>query len=155
DWFQDAVAFIGGGKPALALARRIVTEAPAAARRPLADIRLGAPMRPTTILCAGSNYREHNEEKANTPLSGREPEFFVKTSDCVIGPAEEIVFDPLLTQKLDCETELAVVIGRPGRHIPVERALEHVFGYTIVNDVTARDRQVRTSPSGTTWYELG
>jgi 2-keto-4-pentenoate hydratase/2-oxohepta-3-ene-1,7-dioic acid hydratase in catechol pathway len=154
-WFRNAVAFIAAGEPALDLARRLVATAPPAARRPLADLQLAPPIRPSTILCAGSNYREHNEEKANTPLSGREPEFFVKTSDCVIGPAEPIVFDGRLTQKLDCETELAVVIGRPGRHIPVERALEHVFGYTIVNDVTARGRQVRTSPSGTTWYELG
>jgi 2-keto-4-pentenoate hydratase/2-oxohepta-3-ene-1,7-dioic acid hydratase in catechol pathway len=65
------------------------------------------------------------------------------------------VFDPLLSKKLDCEVELAIVIGKPGRHIPVERALEHVFGYTIVNDVTARDRQVRRTPEGMTWYELG
>jgi 2-keto-4-pentenoate hydratase/2-oxohepta-3-ene-1,7-dioic acid hydratase in catechol pathway len=48
-----------------------------------------------------------------------------------------------------------VVIGKPGRHIPKERALEHVFGYTIVNDVTARDRQVRRRPDGSYWYELG
>ena len=56
---------------------------------------------------------------------------------------------------MDCETELAIVIGKPGRHIPVAQALDHVFGYTIVNDVTARDRQVRRTPSGDTWYELG
>ena len=48
-----------------------------------------------------------------------------------------------------------MVIGQPGRHIPVASALDHVFGYTIVNDVTARDRQVRTSPEGTVWYDLG
>lgn len=113
------------------------------------------PLRPSTILCAGSNYRAHNLEKANTPLSGKEPEFFVKTADCVIGPGDAIVHDRILTRKLDCETELAVVIGKPGRHIPVERALDHVFGYTIVNDVTARDRQVRSAPNGLVWYELG
>lgn len=116
---------------------------------------LRAPLRPSTILCAGSNYRAHNREKANTPLSGKEPEFFVKTADCVIGPDDGIVSDRKLTEKLDCETELAIVIGKPGRHIPVEQALDHVFGYTIVNDVTARDRQVRTAPNGTVWYELG
>ena len=116
---------------------------------------LRAPLRPSTILCAGSNYRAHNLEKANTPLSGKEPEFFVKTADCVIGPDDGIVLDRKLTAKLDCETELAIVIGKPGRHIPVERALDHVFGYTIVNDVTARDRQVRTAANGTVWYELG
>lgn len=122
---------------------------------PLAGVQLLAPLIPSTILCSGSNYHSHNREKANAPISGKEPEFFVKTGDVVVGPGEGIVADPLLTRKLDCETELAVVIGRPGRHIPVERALEHVFGYTIVNDVTARDRQVRRKPDGSTWYELG
>jgi 2-keto-4-pentenoate hydratase/2-oxohepta-3-ene-1,7-dioic acid hydratase in catechol pathway len=65
------------------------------------------------------------------------------------------VFDPQLTEKLDAETELAIVIGKPGRHIPAAEALDHVFGYTIVNDLTARDRQVRRSPEGFIWYELG
>jgi 2-keto-4-pentenoate hydratase/2-oxohepta-3-ene-1,7-dioic acid hydratase in catechol pathway len=112
-------------------------------------------MRPSTLLCSGSNYRDHNKEKANTPISGKEPEFFVKTADSVVGPGEQIIYDPALTKKLDCETELAIVIGKPGRHIPAASALDHVFGYTIVNDVTARDRQVRTSPEGSVWYDLG
>ncbi len=107
------------------------------------------------MLCAGSNYHAHNAEKLNTPLSGKEPEFFLKTSDCVIGPGEGIICDGALTQKLDAETELAVVIGKPGRHIPVSQALDHVFGYTVANDVTARDRQVRGTPEGFIWYELG
>lgn len=121
----------------------------------LAQVQLLAPLVPTTILCSGSNYHSHNREKAAAPISGKEPEFFVKTGDVVVGPGEGIVADTILTKKLDCETELAVVIGKAGRHIPVERALEHVFGYTIVNDVTARDRQVRRKPDGSTWYELG
>ena len=128
---------------------------PQSAVHNLSAVTLLAPIRPSTILCSGSNYRAHNQEKANTPLSGKEPEFFVKTSDCVIGPGKSIVYDTKLTRKLDCETELAIVIGKPGRHIAVEHALEHVFGYTIVNDVTARDRQVRTAANGTVWYELG
>jgi 2-keto-4-pentenoate hydratase/2-oxohepta-3-ene-1,7-dioic acid hydratase in catechol pathway len=107
------------------------------------------------MLCSGSNYTDHNKEKANTPISGKEPEFFVKTADCVIGHGDKIIYDERLTKKLDAETELAIVIGSAGRHIPVERALEHVFGYTIVNDVTARDRQVRRNEQGFTWYELG
>ncbi len=119
------------------------------------SVTLAAPLRPSTILCSGSNYHDHNAEKANTPISGKEPEFFVKTADCVVGPDEPIVFDALMSKKLDCETELAVVIGKPGRHIPTASALDHVFGYTIVNDVTARDRQVRRTPEGMTWYELG
>ena len=121
----------------------------------IARVRLLAPMMPSTILCAGSNYHSHNKEKASAPLSGKEPEFFIKTSDCVVGPEEGIVHDAALTSKLDSETELAIIIGKPGRHIPVDSALEHVFGYSIINDVTARDRQVRRKPDGTTWYELG
>lgn len=119
------------------------------------DVRLLAPMIPTSILCSGSNYLSHNAEKANADISGKEPEFFIKTGDCVVGPDSDIVLDRVLTQKLDGEVELAVVIGKSGRHIPKEKALEHVFGYTIVNDVTARDRQVRKRPDGSFWYELG
>jgi len=123
---------------------------------PTLDFReLGRPINPSTVLCAGSNYRAHNAEKKSSPTSGTEPEFFVKTGDCVIGPNDQIIHDPLLTKKLDCETELAIVIGKPGRHIAVENALDHVFGYTVANDVTARDRQVRTNDQGFTWYELG
>lgn len=124
-------------------------------RLPAASAVMAAPMMPTTILCSGSNYLSHNQEKANADTSGKEPEFFVKTGDCVVGPGEAIVHDRVLTQKLDGEVELAVVIGKPGRHIAVEDALDHVFGYTIVNDVTARDRQVRSRPDGSHWYELG
>jgi 2-keto-4-pentenoate hydratase/2-oxohepta-3-ene-1,7-dioic acid hydratase in catechol pathway len=154
-WFADCLSFIRGGEAARALAASLLSQAPGAAIRALKTVRLAAPLRPSTILCSGSNYHDHNREKAAAPISGKEPEFFLKTADCVVGPEANIVCDERLTKKLDCETELAVVIGRPGRHIPVERALEHVFGYTIVNDVTARDRQVRRKPDGSTWYELG
>lgn len=153
--FPDMTAFISGGAAALGEARRIVSDTAETGRYELKRIHLLEPVVPSTVLCAGSNYHAHNAEKLNTPLSGKEPEFFVKTSDCVIGPGESIVCDPKLTQKLDLETELAVVIGKPGRHIPVHQALDHVFGYTVANDATARDRQVRRTPEGFTWYELG
>lgn len=153
--FGDMRALIAAGAAGREAAARLLAEAPMSLRHPLAEVRLLAPIRPSTVLCSGSNYRAHNAEKANTPLSGKEPEYFLKTADCVIGPDEAIPHDPALTAKLDCETELAVVIGAPGRHIPVDRALGHVFGYTVANDVTARDRQVRRNPQGFTWYELG
>ncbi len=154
-WFANTIAFIAGGEDARAAVEQVLLAVGTNTLIPLEQIRLGPPIMPSTILCSGSNYRSHNKEKSNTPISGKEPEFFIKTSDSVIGPGDAIIYDPLVTQKLDCETELAVVIGKPGRHIPVDRALDHVFGYTIVNDVTARDRQVRTAPGGVTWYELG
>jgi 2-keto-4-pentenoate hydratase/2-oxohepta-3-ene-1,7-dioic acid hydratase in catechol pathway len=131
------------------------SRATGAGRLAVAQAGLLAPMIPSTILCSGSNYLSHNAEKANADTSGKEPEFFIKTGDCVVGPDAPIVLDRVLTQKLDGEVELAVVMGKPGRHIPKDRALEHVFGYTIVNDVTARDRQVRRRPDGSYWYELG
>ena len=153
--FADMLAFIKAGRTGLAAARRILANPSRLACVALADVALAAPLKPSTILCSGSNYTDHNAEKANTPISGKEPEFFVKTADCVVGPDEPIAFDERFSKKIDCEVELAVVIGKAGRFIPAERALEHVFGYTIVNDVTARDRQVRRTPEGMTWYELG
>jgi 2-keto-4-pentenoate hydratase/2-oxohepta-3-ene-1,7-dioic acid hydratase in catechol pathway len=153
--FADAVAFISGGSDARAAAEAACAAPPAEAVRALTELDLAAPILPSTVLCSGSNYRAHNAEKANSPLSGKEPEFFIKTSDCVVGPGAGIVHDPALTEKLDCETELAVVIGRPGRHIAVEDAPAHIFGYTVANDVTARDRQVRQTANGTVFYELG
>ncbi len=152
--FTDTVALIRAGAEGMAAAKRWIAEAPESARLPLAGAALKAPMLPSTILCSGSNYTDHNAEKANTPISGKEPEFFIKTSDCVVGPDAPILHESRLTKKLDCETELAIVIGKPGRHIPLEKALDHVFGYTIVNDVTARDLQVRTK-GDLTWYETG
>lgn len=153
--FADMAALIGGAEAALDAAAAIAAAPPAHACHARAGTSIAAPLRPFTVLCAGSNYRAHNAEKANAPLSGKEPEFFLKTADCVIGPDEGIVHDPVLTAKLDCETELAIVIGRAGRHVAVADALDHVFGYTVANDVTARDRQVRRTPEGTVFYELG
>ncbi|GGC00673.1 hydrolase [Marivita lacus] len=153
--FIDMVSLIRGGESARKAARTIADNPPEEACVQIDTVRLAAPLLPSTVLCAGSNYHAHNAEKANAPLSGKEPEFFLKTSDCVIGPEDGIVHDPELTSKLDCETELAIVIGREGRHIPEADALAHVFGYTVSNDVTARDRQVRRTPEGVVYYELG
>ena len=153
--FANALCFIRAGVAGISAARAILNNPPGHAKLALKDVTLVAPHRPSTILCSGSNYKDHNAEKANTPISGKEPEFFVKTADCVVGPDEPIAFDERFSKKIDCEVELAAVIGKPGRFIETARALDHVFGYTIVNDVTARDRQVRRTPEGMTWYELG
>jgi len=114
-----------------------------------------APFRPSTILCTGSNYWAHNQEKLASPSSGIEPEYFIKTADCITHHLARIPLDSRVTQKLDCEVELAIVIGTPGKHVPVEEALNHVFGYSIVNDISARDRQIRFHESGMVWYDLG
>lgn len=155
DAFADTISFIESGDSGLAEAKKLIASAPASAKLALSSAKLTSPIMPTTILGSGSNYTEHNAEKANVPISGKEVEFFIKASDCVVGSGDPIIYNPKLTKKLDCETELAVVIGKPGRNIPVEKALDHVFGYTIVDDVSARDLQVRKSPEGFVWYETG
>ena len=134
------------------IASGIVPE-PSGRRLPLQGVRLLAPLVPPTILNTGQNYWDHRDEKP--PVEQHDPEFFLKAPLAVIGPEEPIVLDPAVTSKLDYEVELAVVIGKPGRHIPRERALEHVFGYTVANDVTARDRQVVPEPNGGWTYRLG
>jgi 2-keto-4-pentenoate hydratase/2-oxohepta-3-ene-1,7-dioic acid hydratase in catechol pathway len=123
------------------------------ARLPLHAVRLLAPIEPRLILCSGENYWDHRNEKPT--VDGREPEFFLKSPLGVVGPGDPIGLDARVTRKLDYEVELLIVIGKTGRHIARERALEHVFGYTIMNDVTARDRQVRIRPDGSSAYSLG
>ena len=120
----------------------------------LAEVRLLAPIGsfPRNIFCIGKNYREHALEfttsgfdssggAAPTDVIPTSPIVFSKPFTSVIGPGDLIERHPDLTSMLDYEAELAVVIGRGGRDIAHHDALDHVFGYTIVNDVTARDRQ--------------
>jgi 2-keto-4-pentenoate hydratase/2-oxohepta-3-ene-1,7-dioic acid hydratase in catechol pathway len=109
----------------------------------LADVKLLAPIpRPPKFICVGLNYRDHAaESKMEIP---QVPTIFNKFTNVVIGPGATIVL-PRVSTKPDYEAELAFVIGRGGRYIPAAQAMEHVFGYTIVNDVSARDFQNATS----------
>jgi 2-keto-4-pentenoate hydratase/2-oxohepta-3-ene-1,7-dioic acid hydratase in catechol pathway len=120
---------------------------------PLGSVNLLAPLTPATLLCAGENYVDHLEEKP--PIQREGPETFVKFAQAVVGPDSTLVYPETVTKKLDYEVELGVVIGRSARNVSVDKALEHVFGYTIVNDMTLRDRQVRMRPDGTAQYALG
>ncbi len=108
---------------------------------PAGSVRLGPPVpSPRKIIVAGGNYQSHVDEAAgrkNAP-SPSEPLLIFKPSNTVIGPYDSLV-RPMQTQQLDYETEIAIVIGRGGRHISRENALDHVAGYMICNDVTARD----------------
>jgi 2-keto-4-pentenoate hydratase/2-oxohepta-3-ene-1,7-dioic acid hydratase in catechol pathway len=152
----DMTAFVAGGRASLALAKRAVaaSRTRGKGRRPLGRVRLLAPLKPAIIICSGENYWDHREEKP--VVSAKEPEFFIKIPITgVIGPGDAILLDAKVTKKLDYETELAIVIGKPGRHIAKDKALEHIFGYTIMNDATARDRQVKLRPDGTAAYSLG
>ena len=125
----------------------------AGAGRALADTHLLAPiLYPTAVFCAGANYWDHLEEMARAGAAGpkltgpyvrpqrpAEPWFFIKTSaHSVIGPNDPIRLPPF-SKKVDWEAEIGVVIGRAKRDLPVERAFEAVAGYTIVDDLSARD----------------
>lgn len=151
--FSDMTLLVAAGDAGLAAARAAVKAATAAARTPLAKTRLRAPVAPSLILCSGENYWDHREEKPE--VTRKDPEFFLKTGLGVIGPGDDILRDERVTKKLDYETELLIVIGKPGRHIPAARAHEHIWGYTVMNDVTARDRQVTLRPDGSSVYNLG
>jgi len=107
---------------------------------PLHEAKLVAPVPdPQKIICIGMNYRDHCEEQKK-PLPEK-PIVFAKFPTALIGHNQPIV-KPALTEKMDYEAELGVVIGKRGKNIPEKQALSHVAGYTIVNDVTARDIQV-------------
>jgi 2-keto-4-pentenoate hydratase/2-oxohepta-3-ene-1,7-dioic acid hydratase in catechol pathway len=107
---------------------------------PMAEADLMAPLpRPSKIIAIGRNYKEHAAEEGVEPPAA--PLIFSKWPSCVIGPGEDIRWDPALTQQVDYEAELAVVIGSSARRVAPEAALDHVFGYTCLNDVTARDLQ--------------
>jgi 2-keto-4-pentenoate hydratase/2-oxohepta-3-ene-1,7-dioic acid hydratase in catechol pathway len=116
---------------------------------PLAQVTLEAPLpRPRrNIFCVGKNYYEHAHEFAksgfDSSAASDAPIIFSKVPECVTGPGTPILIDPRVSEAVDYEAELAVVIGKGGRGISREQALDHVFGYTIVNDVTARDLQGR------------
>jgi 2-keto-4-pentenoate hydratase/2-oxohepta-3-ene-1,7-dioic acid hydratase in catechol pathway len=110
---------------------------------PLDKVTLLAPLqRPTRIFGIGLNYREHAAESKMAVQSV--PTVFLKLSSSVTGPDSEVLLWPEATQP-DYEAELAVVIGKPGHRISKEKWREHVFGYTIVNDVSARGVQLATS----------
>lgn len=109
----------------------------------LADVKLLAPIpRPPKFICVGLNYRDHAIEN-NQPIPAV-PTIFNKFTNVVIGPGAPIVL-PKGSKEPDYEAEMAVVIGPGGRNIPADRAMQHVFGYTIVNDVSARDVQKASS----------
>jgi len=107
-------------------------------RLPLAGVRLLPPVLPSKVVAIGKNYADHAREMGGEPPS--EPVLFLKPSTSVIGPGAAITY-PHLSQQVDFEGELAIVIGRLCREVPLERANEVILGYTCANDVTARDLQ--------------
>jgi len=139
----DMIGFLTGGADALALARETIARAPLADDVALTSVTLKAPvMRPSKIICIGLNYRDHAAEAhQEAPAS---PTIFAKYPSCLIGSGEAIVL-PRISDQVDYEGELAVVIGRRAREVSEADALSYVGGYAPFNDVSARDFQHRTS----------
>lgn len=140
------ISLAESGKPGLNAVRDIVARVRHGSVG-LDQVRVLAPVpRPRkNVVCVGWNYLEHFQEGEKIRQSGQElpahPVFFTKAPTAVIGPFDAIPFDAAVTDKLDWEVELGVVIGRRGRNISEELAYDHVFGYTVINDVSARDLQ--------------
>jgi 2-keto-4-pentenoate hydratase/2-oxohepta-3-ene-1,7-dioic acid hydratase in catechol pathway len=135
---REMRAFLEAGRPALEAAAE-VGEA-GGHRIPLSEVRLEAPVRPGKCLAIGLNYAEHIDE------TGRQrpdfPTFFNKQVSCITGPSDPIHL-PRVSGALDYEGELAFVIGRRCRHVPRQRAAEVIGGFTVMNDVSVRDWQVK------------
>jgi 2-keto-4-pentenoate hydratase/2-oxohepta-3-ene-1,7-dioic acid hydratase in catechol pathway len=148
---SSVLAIIRGGDAARAACERLVAQAALdpGALLPLADVQLLAPIDPLVrnAFCVGRNYLDHVKEGFTAQSQDlklpQAPQFFTKATHALVGPGAEVRLDSSLTRRLDYEVELAVVIGRGGRDIPAQEAFAHVFGYTIANDVTARDLQRR------------
>ncbi len=141
--FPTLLSIIEGGLQARRQVENWLAKPPAGAAVPIVDAHLLAPIpHPPKIVCVGLNYRDHAiESKMEIP---KVPTIFAKFATAVIGPGDAIVL-PKLSAKPDYEAELAFVIGKGGRYISKDRWQEHVFGYTNLNDVSARDYQMATT----------
>jgi len=152
--FASMLDIIQGGPAAMAKLKELAAKP--AAKVNLADVKLLAPIpRPTkNVFCVGWNYLEHFEEGARKLEEKRElpkyPVFFSKTPTAVNDPTGTIPFDAAISTSLDWEVELGVVIGPGGKNISEADAMKHVFGYTVMNDVTWRDVQRR---HGGQWHK--
>jgi 2-keto-4-pentenoate hydratase/2-oxohepta-3-ene-1,7-dioic acid hydratase in catechol pathway len=150
--FADLVALIDAGETGLAQARSTLSSARATSRQ-LADMELLAPLDPPrgNVIAIGRNYQKHAEETAHIlDTEPSPPTIFTKAITSLTDPFADIAIDLSVSGRIDWEVELAVVIGRRGANIKRDRALDHVFGFTVINDVTARDIQ---SDWGGQWFK--
>ncbi|HXL79007.1 MAG TPA: fumarylacetoacetate hydrolase family protein [Candidatus Eisenbacteria bacterium] len=136
----DVLAVIDAGERGLAQAHRAAADAKRGI--PLREVTLLAPIDSPrgNIIAMGRNYQKHAEE---TAMDGdvKPPTIFTKAITSITGPYDDIAIDPSISDKLDWEVELGVVIGKPGANITRRDAMDHVFGYFVLNDVSARDIQ--------------
>jgi len=144
---SDMLSFLQRGEGAMQLGRELAHDAAdgsnptnAVATVPLSEVRLMAPVpNPSKVVAIGLNYMDHCREQNIEPPEA--PILFAKFPSSVVGPGDAIRWDPALTSRVDYEVELAVVIGRTARRVPAADALDYVAGYTVCNDVSARDLQ--------------
>jgi 2-keto-4-pentenoate hydratase/2-oxohepta-3-ene-1,7-dioic acid hydratase in catechol pathway len=124
--------------------------ADAAERAALADVRLRAPIVPKKFFHTSGNFREHEDESKRVDWSHEIAPWivFFQNVDAIIGPDDAVVYPEHLTEELDYELELAVVIGKTGKWFSPEHAMDYVAGYLVFNDITARDIQRREMRSG-------
>lgn len=145
----DMLSLIEGGRPALDAAQALLDQAPAGSGLPLGEAQLLAPIpRPRkNIVCLGMNYAEHAYEsqraRGKPERLPPHPVYFTKTVTTINHPEASIPYDPEFSTQIDWEVELAFVIGRGGKKIAEADALDHVFGYAVLNDISARDVQSR------------
>lgn len=125
----------------LGLIQRGITPDQIAEYYPLDEVKLDAPLRPGKIIAIGRNYKEHAEEYGNELPPA--PLIFAKFPSSVIGSGDTITWSKSITNSVDWEVELGVIIGRKARNVKEQDALNHVFGYTVGNDVSARDIQLK------------
>ena len=139
--FRDFIASGIGGETAEKRFSEATKEDVESVSRPINEVTLLSPIDfPPKIVCLGLNYRDHAAEQ-NAAIPD-EPVIFMKPHTTIIGPNENIV-KPSFVEKLDYEAELAIVMGRKAKNVSVSEAKSHVFGYTILNDVSARDLQFK------------
>ncbi|MHB0856297.1 MAG: fumarylacetoacetate hydrolase family protein [Anaerolineae bacterium] len=140
---SDILVFLAAGEHARSLAAQALQTSDPSTALDLSAVTLLAPVpRPGKIMCVGLNYRDHAEEShMEVP---EYPTIFTKYANCVTGPGADIVL-PKVSDQIDYEGELAVVIGKRGRHISEADAPQYVAGYVPFNDVSARDYQMRTT----------
>jgi acylpyruvate hydrolase len=144
----DILAFLAAGETALAAAREAIDFATdhAELRLPAGELELLPPVpRPPKIICVARNYGEHAAEANLNVLE--HPNLFIRFAQSLI-PHEAPILVPKVSKNVDWEAELAVIIGRPGKHVAKEAALDHVAGYSIFNDVSVRDWQLRVPQFG-------
>ncbi|HET7420918.1 MAG TPA: fumarylacetoacetate hydrolase family protein [Candidatus Dormibacteraeota bacterium] len=139
---RDMLSLIEAGTEGLARVRSALGS-PRARRHRLADVELLAPIPEPrgNVIAIGRNYAAHAKEGAAEGKAPDPPTVFSKAITSIAGPYDDIFIDPSVSTQIDWEVELGVITGRRGRNIKSGRAMEHVFGYTTLNDVSARDMQ--------------